>query len=544
MSSIARPDTTNIADAVPSVTDEAAAIAAAGELLGIGRIADVPAVLEPWLETAEFPDTYTLLARALVSAGRLNAAEDVLRRADTRFPEDPRVWKALAVLFRTLLKPQDELAYRRKLVYLQPAPPLAAYVRLAEASAAVLRKDPKAGQGDLRYIARKVASLPKSDGTDREERLALAQCLFQVPELQADAYAHYVAASPTPDDRRDLSVGWLRLHEWCEHVKTPVTRAVELGRPGYRPMLAELEQVAVLPAFQWMPVLDNSGVALSGFHMRRLVFHVSDSVSPLLMHRAPEQSVLRMPRDLPVLPGPALLLGGMAQYYHQTVEHLGTLAIAEALGVPADIPLVVNDDLGPFQLEQFALLGIEERRLVRVRPDSPVRFERLWVASRPVMGGRWVDPLMPAWYRKRLGLSSQAGRRKLYLSRGRTDRRRVINEPDVIAMLAEQGFELVQPELLSVRDQVALFAEASHIVAPTGAALTNMIFAPPGARVVAIYNRAFAAVDVDLYFDALAEACGHAFSKVLAAAVAAHQSGRTIDADIEVDLVQLRAALH
>jgi len=109
--------------------------------------------------------------------------------------------------------------------------------------------------------------------------------------------------------------------------------------------------------------------------------------------------------------------------------------------------------------------------------------------------------------------------------------------------LAARGFETVHPEALGVREQVELFADASHIVAPTGAALTNMVYAPAGSLVVAIYHRAFVAMDGALYFDALAAACGHRFASVLAEAVTSHSSGRTIDADIEVDIGAVEAAL-
>lgn len=527
----------------PVSDEELVAIQCAGEHLVAGRIAEVPVLLEPWIGRAEYPDTYTLLAQAYVVAGRLPEAEALLRVAIERFPEARSVWKSLAVVYRTTMKPAEELVFRRKLVYLTPDPPLSAYVRLAEAAAAAYKQDPNAAQGDLRFVARKVAAQAAGNEDERRDRFALAQALYQVPELKDEAYRLYAAADPVPPEQHDLGVGWVRLHDWCKNAGLAMQRDENHGRVGHRPTLAELSRVAVLPAFQWMPLLDEQGAAIAGFQMRRLVYRAKDGNSPLLLHRSPDRAVLRLPRELPVHPGPALLLGGIAQYYHQTVEHLGTLAIAEALGLPSDMPLVVNHDLAPFQREQFEMLGIPEERLIRVAPDAPLRFELLWVASRPTHGGHWIDPLVPAWFRRRLGLPDRPGRRKLYLSRAGTDRRRVANEAALVERLAARGFEIVRPEILSVREQVALFAEASHIVAPTGAALTNMVYAPAGSQVVAIYHRAFVAMDGALYFDALAAASGHRFASVLADAVVGHASGRTIDADIEVDIAAVEAAL-
>ncbi|RMH11808.1 MAG: glycosyltransferase family 61 protein [Gammaproteobacteria bacterium] len=67
--------------------------------------------------------------------------------------------------------------------------------------------------------------------------------------------------------------------------------------------------------------------------------------------------------------------------------------------------------------------------------------------------------------------------RKVYISRAGASKRRVLNEDDVIEVLATYGFEAVQAEKMSFHDQVRLFAEARHIIGPHGAGLTNMMFA-------------------------------------------------------------------
>ena len=53
-------------------------------------------------------------------------------------------------------------------------------------------------------------------------------------------------------------------------------------------------------------------------------------------------------------------------------------------------------------------------------------------------------------------------------------------------MLEQFGFVDVLPETLSFADQVRLFAAADVILAETGAALTNLIFAPRSARIVVL----------------------------------------------------------
>jgi Glycosyltransferase 61 len=72
--------------------------------------------------------------------------------------------------------------------------------------------------------------------------------------------------------------------------------------------------------------------------------------------------------------------------------------------------------------------------------------------------------------------------RRLYISREDSGSRVLINEPEVMERTVRAGFTPVILSKLSVPDQVRLFAEASHVVAPHGAGVTNIGFCQPGAR--------------------------------------------------------------
>ena len=62
----------------------------------------------------------------------------------------------------------------------------------------------------------------------------------------------------------------------------------------------------------------------------------------------------------------------------------------------------------------------------------------------------------------------------------------------MIAALGPYGFEPIVPGRMSFREQIRVFSEASVVVGPHGAALTNLVFAPHGCRIVEIAPRPIA----------------------------------------------------
>ena len=54
--------------------------------------------------------------------------------------------------------------------------------------------------------------------------------------------------------------------------------------------------------------------------------------------------------------------------------------------------------------------------------------------------------------------------------------------------MEKRGFAVIDPGSLSVQDQIDHFAAAEVIVGPHGAALTNLVFAQEGARVLELFG--------------------------------------------------------
>ena len=75
---------------------------------------------------------------------------------------------------------------------------------------------------------------------------------------------------------------------------------------------------------------------------------------------------------------------------------------------------------------------------------------------------------------------------KIYVSRQNSNYRNLINEGDIIDELKSKDFKIIDPNNISIIDQIKLFSSAEVIISPTGSALTNIIFAPKDAQVIEI----------------------------------------------------------
>lgn len=91
------------------------------------------------------------------------------------------------------------------------------------------------------------------------------------------------------------------------------------------------------------------------------------------------------------------------------------------------------------------------------------------------------------------GLAPEPTPPRIYLSRRDSNMRLLVNEAAVEHALAARGFEIVRPEILSVRRQIQLFRGARVIVGATGAGLANAAFASPGACVIEVFPANFTA---------------------------------------------------
>ena len=209
----------------------------------------------------------------------------------------------------------------------------------------------------------------------------------------------------------------------------------------------------------------------------RIIVSISKSMirhGPVWTYRSMLQSKQKVPRisselDL-VMPLIPLWMG----YYHWTVEMLPRIMGAEqyyqetgerpTLLVPPNLPSWAQESLDVVSKGDY-----------KIRPfrEKAYRVDRLVLPTYPE-----PSPEACSWMRERVRAQSTKSEfpSRIYISRKKANRRRVANEPAVVSMLSEYGFESVVLEDISVPEQIRLFSEVGCIVGPHGAGFANVIY--------------------------------------------------------------------
>jgi capsular polysaccharide biosynthesis protein len=146
-----------------------------------------------------------------------------------------------------------------------------------------------------------------------------------------------------------------------------------------------------------------------------------------------------------------------------------------------------------------------------VEPPIRMQIGRLWVIEETAPTGNFRSDLLQRLRKALLYPAPEAlsPRRWVYISRGDAQRRSLVNETEIVAVLKGYGVEVVQLEGRSLKEQIELFRRCDLLVGLHGAGLTNMLWMPPGSRVLEIRQRGD---NHNNCYYAMASALGHSYN--------------------------------
>ena len=197
----------------------------------------------------------------------------------------------------------------------------------------------------------------------------------------------------------------------------------------------------------------------------------------------------------------AAFLDACAQNYaHWLTEVLPRIAVFCSIEQHANVPIIVDDDLHPNIMESLALVVGNDREIITLPVSRALNVDILHVTSMAgyvpferrntkLLGhshGQFSSLAFDLLNKRLRSFSDklplQEFPRKIYIRR-KSGGRKILNANELEELFVEKGYVIVEPEKLTFLQQLALFSSVDEIVAPSGAALANLIFARPDTRV-------------------------------------------------------------
>ena len=224
-------------------------------------------------------------------------------------------------------------------------------------------------------------------------------------------------------------------------------------------------------------------------------------------------------------------------YYHWLCFTLPNVRMLKATLGAAPNFYYVGSPLKRWHLETLAAFGVGEEQVV----SGGTVADRI-VASFPDRHGALDGPAI-SFVRETLlsHAKVQPPTRRLFIRRGRTRHRKVLNEAACVHLLEMYGFEILTMDGLSVRDQAELFSSAAFIVAPHGAALTNLLFASRSTKVLELLPHD-ASDSVYSYFAEICASVGCTYARLTGDRLA-DEAPRSNMQDIHIDIDKLDGAV-
>jgi tetratricopeptide (TPR) repeat protein/capsular polysaccharide biosynthesis protein len=213
-------------------------------------------------------------------------------------------------------------------------------------------------------------------------------------------------------------------------------------------------------------------------------------------HDVRKHSVFKLEYFPPLkqIDGRVAVLSGLSGnvYFHWMVDVLPRIELLRRSGRDlAEIDwFLVNSCQHDFQRESLRILEIPEEKILESDRIPHLQATELIVPSFAGYLGwpsGWAIDFLRREFLKGI-IPGSSYPKRIYISRSKARYRRVLNEEDVVEVLAQSGFVSILPESMSLAEQIAHFYHAEVIVAAHGSGLTNTIFCKSGTKVIELVS--------------------------------------------------------
>lgn len=145
--------------------------------------------------------------------------------------------------------------------------------------------------------------------------------------------------------------------------------------------------------------------------------------------------------------------------------------------------VLINEKPNKFQIQYLQLIGVDTADLIYWKDYQKAAVSKLIVVKSRRTGTNMDEIVSPhglRWMResivRNLPKSNRKYKKRIFLNRENAEIRRVLNFEELLPVLKNHDFEVVDTEGFSVAEQINLFQQMEFLFAIHGAGLTNMFF--------------------------------------------------------------------
>jgi len=174
-------------------------------------------------------------------------------------------------------------------------------------------------------------------------------------------------------------------------------------------------------------------------------------------------------------------------YGHWITETLARICMVKNY-LPQGI-LLLPENINRNMLSSLNVFNIKD--ICYIHENEYFVIPNLIMPTMPAPTGNYNENLMKELrniYLCYYGLDKITPTKRIYMSRERANKRKILNETEIINILKRYDFEIIYVEELTYEDQVRLCSETSHLISIHGATLANMLFMKSGTSVMEIKN--------------------------------------------------------
>ena len=177
------------------------------------------------------------------------------------------------------------------------------------------------------------------------------------------------------------------------------------------------------------------------------------------------------------------------EYFHWIADALSRLfVVRDRLN---DLILTLPAGYEDLDYVRSSLKAFAVKHVNFIKPDETLHCRNLRLPTHAAPSGHYNpevirgvrDVLLSAY------TDSKDQSERIYISRHRATKRRIVNEEEVEKILQQFGFQTIRGEDLSFEQQVQTFSRAQYLVSNHGAGLTNMLFMKRGGSVLELRHK-------------------------------------------------------